>query len=563
MIKKYLFGVVLALSAICSNAATYYFSDCQTGANAACVAGDDTRTATQAQDPTTPWRTWAAMPAANKVGNTNIRFARGGRWTGVSIGLGFFTASVSRTNEENPMVFEAYTPSWCVNECVNTKPVLYNNTAGAYVFNANDGSNLLDGGYILRDIKLDGGGMPGLSPIKGSDRGIFLYSTVKGVTIERMEITGFTQGIQMSNNNGQQTSRVIIRNSYLHHNLAASILGGADDLLIENNIFSNNGSPDAVPDDHDVYLSHIENGIFRGNTISDTTLDPSTGKCAKTVFVIHGRVKGLLIEDNHILQQKARGTCYGIEADSGYTAVTGPEIMERVIIRDNEIVNVGAAGVVVGSCVDCIIETNRIIWNTPDGYCLVGISTFGGTAPGPEDASNNRNTIRNNSVYMDCFAGSGAFVKGIEVKNTGSGHVVSNNIVFFGPNTVSNTSRTCFNWDTAGSLSSFTFTGKNICYYTNGTPTWSNLHSTLSAAQSAGWDVGSLNTDPLFLTNPGAGNNYSLSLQSTSPAINSGNQTYKSRLSATRKYPIGNRDIGAFDYSASVTAPIAPMVLKN
>lgn len=553
---KYIIVLILALSGFSAHAVTYYICDCQSGADGACVAGSNANSVAQAQNPATPWQTWAGVPAANKTAAT-YAWCRGGKWTNVTIGFGWFTGGVSRTSESNPAIFEPYTPSWCTGACLTTKPHLYNNTAGAYMMNMNDGSNLMDGGYIIRDLKLDGGGMPGAAPVMGAAAGVFTYWTVKGVLLENLEIRGFQRGLHINNSTTLPTSNVVLRNSTLYENLAASILGGANNLLVENNVFTDNGSPDANPDDHDIYLSNVSNGTVRNNTISDTTIDASTGKCAKTVVVVHGLVDGLTIEGNTITQPGSRSTCYGIEADQGYSTA---EYMRRVIIRDNLIVNVGYVGIAVRSCTDCIIESNRIVSTSADAACYMGIS-LAGNAPGAGDALNARIAVRNNSIYMDCYAGSGGEIRAIDVPFEGTGHVVTNNLIYIGPNASPNVARTCFTLAT-NTLANFTAFANNLCYYASGTPTWSNLYSTLANAQAAGWDTGSLNANPLLAATPAVGNSYSMAVSVGSPAINAGNTTHKSRLAVGRTVPIGARDIGAHDYTASVVSPYPPLTFR-
>lgn len=557
LLKKLFTSFVLALAfSAPAFAIDYYIVDCQPGADLACIAGDDTRTATQAQNPETPWRTWAGVPAINKQGNTRFLFGRGGYLTNVKIGLGWLTGTKSRTTELTPVAFDAYTPSWCVGSCTNTKPVLEQSTSNQNLFESNTGgSRLADGGYIFRNLKLVGGGSTSYPAVTKGQVGIFLYDVVRGVIIENMDISGFASAIQPANNNNLYTYNLVVRNSYIHHNTGASVLGGANGLLIENNLFEYNGDPDAIPDSHDMYLSYVNNGVVRNNIFRNTTFT-QTSKCGKTVFVVHGKVDGLLIEGNRFEQPGGIGTCYGIEVDNGYLTA---EHMKNVVIRDNLVVDVGGVGIVVGVCQNCVIESNSIVWTSVSSQCFIGISTYGGNAPKPIDTPNQQISIRNNSVYMNCN-GNGT-IQGMTIKNAGNQHSVTNNITYFGPNTSTRTSRTCINWDT-NTPANFLATGKNICYYSGGTPTWSNLHSTLGAAQAAGWDAGSLNVDPLFVATPAAGNDYSLAVQAGSPAVNAGHATYKSRLSAGRKFPIDQRDIGAHDFGAVLIAPVAPISFR-
>ncbi len=231
-----------AMSGAPASAATYYLSDCQAGASPACVPG---KADNDGLSPGTPKQLWSQLPAKN--GGDRILFAKGGAWTHAMMTVAIKTASAA-----NPIVWDSYSPPWGG----KAKPILMESGAGRYIFNFNDGGkNLADGGYIIRNLDLRGGGVMGVST--GADAGVFAYWGVNDLVMEHLEISGFKIGMHMPHNpatpGGFENRRITLKNSYLHDNSAASFLGGADGLVIEGNLLDRNGTRPTF--DHDIYIS--------------------------------------------------------------------------------------------------------------------------------------------------------------------------------------------------------------------------------------------------------------------------------------------------------------------
>lgn len=504
-----LFALAAATSA---QAATYYLSDCQTGAHAACVPGSASN---DGLSPSTPKQSWSQLPP--RQGGDRILFARGGAWTDASMSIHVPTASAA-----HPVMWDAYAPPWGG----TAKPILTEARAGRYLFNFDDGGQkAADGGYVIRNLDLRGGGVMGVSV--GGQAGVFMYWRVDDLLIEGVEISGFKYGVYSAHNpkaaNGWENYRLTLRNSHLHDNSAASFLGGAADLLIENNRLDRNGAEPIL--DHDLYISSATRGVIRGNTITRSVLNGS-GKCAGSVIVVHGAVDGLLIEGNQIVQPQASAPhCYGIEISGGYADAQGSEYFHDVIIRGNAVVNVGYVGIGLRSCTRCIVEHNRIVWTGTGGNQGISMSV---NTPSPADEPGTALVIRNNSIYNHSPAGTS---HGVLLVNEGTGHTVTRNLIYFGPGADA-TSR-CHDVKTyvAADFASF---DHNLCFRAGGPVVYSASHTTWSAGQAAGFDVHGWNLDPLFAAVPDAANGYSLALQPASPAAGVGAQTALDRVPPAR-----------------------------
>lgn len=116
--KKLLLGLLFALCSLTVHATDYYVADCQTGALASvtCVAGDDTRSAVVAQNPATPWRTFAkAMAQLNAAApGDRILIARGGAMSTGSAQYAIYNTNGGNAAAmfANPVIVDAYTPTW-------------------------------------------------------------------------------------------------------------------------------------------------------------------------------------------------------------------------------------------------------------------------------------------------------------------------------------------------------------------------------------------------------------------------------------------------------------------
>ena len=542
--KHAMTGLILAGAAMLASpaalATTYYLADCQAGAAVGCVAGSGSNDGLSAAKPK---QIWSQLPA--RMGGDNVLFAKGGSWTNASMNIYVPSASAA-----NLVTWDSYPPPWGG----TSKPILIESRPGTYLFNFSDaGEKVADGGYVIRNLDLRGGGSIGGAA--GGQAGIFLYFAVNDMLMENLEISGFKLGVYAAHNpkviGGWENYRITLRNSHLHDNSAASWLGGAADLLIENNVLDRNGATPMF--DHDLYIDSATRAVVRNNTITRTVLD-SNGKCSGSVIVVHGGVDGLTIEGNKITQPTGSvPQCFGIEISGGFDDSSPAEYFHDVVVRNNTVVDVGYVGIGARNCLRCVIENNALVWTGKGGEQAISMYV---NAPSALDERGGSLTIRNNSIFMqDASSSPGA----IRLLNEGSQHTVTSNLIVFGSATAS--SAMCFDTSTYA-IGSFSAFDNNLCFRQGGPVIYSASYATLAAAKLAGFDVHGINADPLLVATPSASNNYNMSLRSTSPAVNTGSLTLSAVKDITGRLRDAAPDVGAWELNATTTtisvAPPAP-----
>lgn len=476
---------------------TYYFSDCQAGASVACVAGDNAHNGTSAA---TPKRNLSGFDVNALPAGSRVLFARGGAWANFNVSLQNGNATPT-----SPLVFDSYAPAWggTAQPWLRAGGTFYAFQFGAY----NDMS--LDGGYIVRNLKVDGDGVAGAW-------GFFVRNNTRNVTISGNEITGFELGIHSGNTEqpGVGNVALTIRNNNVHHNSEMGMLGDANDMLIEGNTFADNNFSGSSFN-HAIYLGgHARNGIVRNNTFTNNSV--LNGVCTGGNFTVHGQWDGLLVEGNTIQQVASGGGCYGISINSAYDSA---EWFRNLVVRGNTIVNLGYCAVCLTSAPGAIVENNLIV-NTQATY-QAGILIPDRT-PGPGDDLDSGAIIRNNTLY---FSHASAWSEGLQLRTTtGSNLQVVSNVVYFGA--ASAPTAYCFRHPP---LSHFVAFDNNLCHHASGAGTWGATLATLADARLAGFDAHGQSADPLFVALPSAANGWSDQIQPGSPARAAGHATRSSR----------------------------------
>ncbi len=348
-----------------------YLSDCQAGAAAGCVAGSNANPGTQAS----PKRDLSAVDLSSLPAGSQVLFKRGGAWSpGGNIRINNPYASASA-----PLTLDAWGSG--------AAPVLRATIEfGQYQ------DTLDDGGYVLRNFKLEGAGN------NENSFGLWFRDSVHDIVIENVEVTGFGLGIHFQGDSAPYVRNVTVRNSNVHHNLVQGIHGKAFNALYEGNLIElNNGQSGGSNRNHGMYLSGGNNIRVLNNRFIRNSRDAS-GTCLGGNMTFHGQTDGLLVEGNLIEQD--RGSCYGISITAGYLT---PEYFRNAVVRNNTVVNTGACAICVGSAPGVVIESNRV-FNTQSGVnqsILWLPASGGGDSPG--DAGNDGAIVRNNIL---CGTGS-------------------------------------------------------------------------------------------------------------------------------------------------------------
>jgi len=503
ILKTGLAAVAIALSASAS-ATVYYVSDCQAGAAAGCVPGNDANAGTSID---APWRTIAKAQTVIEAlkGGDEMRFARGAAFTNAKLKI-----INPNSRAATPLIFDSYKPTWGA----GTQKPIFMAPTGTNALQFEDSGNAdHDEGYVIRNLDLRG---------SGSSTGIFIYNDADYITLDSLDVSNFSVGVNCSESNppanaasNARNEYITLRNSNISNNIDIGYLGGCYNVLIENNRFDNNGfNPGALLNrNHNIYISSEgENVVIRGNKSTRSAV--GAGLCQGVPIVVHGVQKGLVIENNYIDESAgAHPGCYGIQVATGYGSVA--ESFRGTIIRGNKVINVGGIGIAVGSCPDCVIENNFIVREAPGIF--IGIAMPDGTPTGG-DALDTNLTVRNNSIYAASPAYGSA---GIRVETYGATHKVVSNLIYFGAGA---SNSTCFS--TKGlTLAGFTAFDNNLCY-TAGSGTYSTGYATLAAAQAAGFDKNGSNKDPMLQAIPSLANGYAMKAKDGSPLLQAGNAVY-------------------------------------
>lgn len=542
--KKLLFTIIFfitLLTTLPTLATDYYFSDCMGGLQASgCIAGNNSNPGTAAQ----PKQNVSGTNFNNLVSGDRLLFARGGAWTNhSSIPMG----DIIGDHITNPIVIDAYTPSWCTGVCTSsTKPILvFTGTALTWYRYTDNG---IRSGFQISNLDLRGpgrlvNGTFGMHVTKNqSANPNATFAT--DINVNNVILSEFTMGVYC-----QFGARVKFTNSAFNHIGNTGFLSACSDLLLENNTFLNNGicpsETCGYPDNqrHAIYLGGgtTESGslgwnvVVRGNSMTQTSY--RLGKCDGTPIVVHYNPKNNIIENNLIYETSAGGGCWGI----ALMPLGNTEFMDHFIIRGNVFVGLGNRALSIQNSPDVIVENNVIINENAEAGGLQFQNTNGAIP-------STRVKIRNNSFYFNSNA-----ARAIVLPDEGSGHEVANNLIVFGSATTN--PHSCFSLGSR-TYADFTYFDRNLCYYTPGSGGfYSSAYATLALARvncpsgpgNARFDCNGLSGNPNLISLPTSAP-WAMNVQSDSIAINAGSDIYGSRLSIKGYPKLGIRDIGAYEF---------------
>lgn len=376
-----------------AGAVVLHFADCQPGAAAGCVAGNDANPGTEAA----PKRDFRNVDFNHLPAGSQLRFKRGSA----------FLVPITRLDNENvtpqaPLVFDAYG--------TGAAPIFRGNGDAVLIeFGALNNLNN-DGGYYFRSIKLDGLGTTGW--------GFWLRDNLRDVTFDHMEITGFKIAIHVQSSAPHYITNMILRGSIIRRNSDMGFLGKMNDGTFDGNLFEgNNFSGSGFS--HAIYLSGGTNNVIRNSHFLRNSV--VNGVCTGGNVTIHGQNTGLVIENNTIEHDAAQGGCYGFSITPGYTS---QEWFRQTVVRGNTLVNVGYCGVCAGAAPGILVENNVSINTMPGTYhAAVNVPTSVSANNGGDDIDSGA-IVRNNVL---CQASPHASSTAANV--SGAGAQVTNNVL--------------------------------------------------------------------------------------------------------------------------------------
>jgi hypothetical protein len=221
---------------------------------------------------------------------------------------------------------------------------------------------------------------------------------------------------------------------------------------------------------------------------------PGANGCGGSSLVAHGRIDDLLVEANQLFEEvgQATASCWGIDITPGNSF---DERFQRAVVRRNLVVNMGSAGIALGSCVDCLVENNVIVHEQP--HAIIGIRAPAGTSTAG-DSPMQALTVRNNSVWTRTTNS-----VAIAVGGQGNGHRILSNAL---QSTATTDRFACLSLDLPASA--YAAVDHNVCGYVAGSTQreWEEGSGELAAWRvSSGFDGQSRAGAPGFAS-PGSPN---------------------------------------------------------
>jgi len=549
-----------------SSGSIIYFCDCQSGASASCVAGNDANAGTSKASPKKNFATAMGIFGSSGAAGSTVAFCDGGSWiVSASTVLENFNATAA-----SPVLARDYLPTWGAQTVGGDGlPIMTASSSSVIVFYWVGGSSPTvrhDEGYKVRNLVLKGNGV-----------GAAAMTFAQGVTdVDVCNVTmdnfanGGGIGVNPStappntgNYNDSRQARLTFHGCTITNN-PGGFQGAGNDVHLNYNYWRHNSITGLS---HDAYWTQATDSIsgvdtiytatgeqMIGNDIADSEPSPSGGanQCNNSQIVVHGAHDGIDIEQNTMVEQSGNitGGCYGIQIDQGDPL---QEQFPNSQVRDNLIVNFGYVGIGLDNCTTgCVAESNILVCT--DANCgLVGMIDVGSSGSGlGSDLPTGPTTIRNNTMWVGSGSASPIGIVFGSDNITAGGHVIANNVF-----QATNTGAACL-LDlilTPRTTGTYAFVDNNLAY----APSASFFWECQTGTSLSGWKTSTSNafdthsisgSNPLF-TSTGVSGNYTPA--SGSPLIGAGNSSHGATTdynSATRPSPPA---IGAIDFFVAVT----------
>jgi Right handed beta helix region len=376
-----------------------FFVDCQTGAAAGCVPGNNANPGTQAA----PKRDLTGINIDALGAGSQLLFARGGAWNFP----GIVRVENLNSSAASPLTFADYGSG--------ALP-LVRTAAGQSGFELGGGWNNQsnDGGYVFRNIRFDGAGV--------TSWGFWLRDNLRDVIFDGVELTNFAIALHTQSGTPYGVTNVTLRNSRVVRNSDMGMLGYAKSgLVMEGNTFeANNATGSGFS--HAVYVGGGDNSVFRNNRFVRNSVNPSSGLCTGGSLTLHGQMTGILVEGNTFEQTASDQGCWQISITQGYNRA---EWFRNLVIRSNTVINGGNAGMIIQSAPNVLVENNRI-FNSQTTIPQTAIVIGGGDYTGGDDPDTGAVVRNNTACYTAPAAGSGV------TRISSAGATTSNNALLTG-----------------------------------------------------------------------------------------------------------------------------------
>lgn len=571
MIKYLLSFFLLFLASSSANALDRFYCKCDSGAQPGCTA-------------TTPDTPPQGHIDLRNPGDRYL-FCQGGSWQVTSSIVTIVEDETRCVPSCNPRVsFDSYVAGWGGG---GTRPRIECTAGGCILFLLGGFfESGMDGGYNIRNLHLTGGGVAG--------NAAFLTGSISNVTFENNLIEEFTSGFIDINQSdpgtpGKRNANIQILGNTMRNGASGSVAcihGGAEGLLIDGNTFSKCGG--CAGTCHTLYLASVGSRLQVSNNYMEKSGAFATGNeiCQGGNISIRGQTDQVLVENNVINNSAGvTNTCGGINVKPAYCfeCIGNPasallwdqEYMLRTVIRGNKVINNGGAVASISAAATpyVVIENNLVYRDV--SFTGNGIAYPDNREPYPDrvyaDIADIGGKIRNNTVIINSGPDFTAFLFNTPQTHGPNIEVVNNIAHFTGAFTGT---QSCF---LTGPQSLYSVWNNNICF---GADRWSSTSSsgggfaTHALAHAAGWDTwstaGGLADDDPLLTLPTLGNNWNASLTSdSSPAHNTGSNTYKSKFDIAKCSRDTTPSIGAWErggtpcLTTKTAWPTAPFVVPS
>ncbi|MFZ5523308.1 MAG: hypothetical protein ACOY9D_04385 [Pseudomonadota bacterium] len=511
----------------------HYYCDCGTGAEPGCVVGNNNNSGLTTALPRRTIQQAQTDFASLSAGDT-IALCKGGAF-GISSALTTF-GSIGRCADTiacNDV--REYTPTTFTGAAGSAKPIIYAASGIGSIFEFSG-----RGGVRILNLSLHGNGI--------TTDIILTYNQAKDIIIANNDIDGATNaGVDMNPHpvptpawTASQLRMTVVGNN-ITNNTVHGMYGGANSYTFSYNNMLNNGNDNQF--DHQIYLGNADSmELYDFQIVGNYIYGSSVPTCDGGIIIAHGNLTNILIANNWLEIPGAKtSNCYGISLNN-YGGYPAPRHFRNVEISGNVIINSESRGITTAESPNAIIENNVIIYTSSSSeYYAIYAGEHARTTTA--DDLNTANVIRNNTVYFGPGV-TGNAKYGVAVRIEGTGHIVSNNVVYSAA--TSGTQLDCFYYPL--SLASYNFINNNQCDTAGAAYVWELTHgATLAAWQNYtsnyGFDANSISgSDPLFTNAP-----TDFKPAAGSPLIGAGNNISMSTLDKTGKARSNPPAIGAYE----------------